>query len=157
RRGQEGLRHGGEPRGHGPLGQGGGDRVPVHLPRLRRIVVHDGGDHHRRRRPGRPARRGVDAGRPRRGRSPLSAGGGAGARGDVSLQRAVGLLAAVVLAWGLTWPVNKVILRSLPPLWSVALRTGIAAAILFAITARRGRVALPRREDLPIVLSIALL
>jgi drug/metabolite transporter (DMT)-like permease len=27
------------------------------------------------------------------------------------------LLATVVLAWGLTWPVNKVILASLSPLW----------------------------------------
>ena len=87
----------------------------------------------------------------------MSAGGGDGARGDVSRRRAVVLLAAVVLAWGLTWPVNKVILRSLPPLWSVALRSGLAAVILFAITARWGRVAPPRREDLPIVLSIALL
>ena len=87
----------------------------------------------------------------------MSAGGGDGAHGGVSLRRAVVLLAAVVLAWGLTWPVNKVILRSLPPLWSVALRSGLAAIILFAITARWGRVAPPRREDLPIVLSIALL
>jgi drug/metabolite transporter (DMT)-like permease len=39
----------------------------------------------------------------------------------------------------------------------VALRTGIAAIVLFAITAWWGRVAPPRREDLPIVLSIALL
>ena len=75
----------------------------------------------------------------------------------MSLRRAAVLLAAVVLTWGITWPVNKVILQSLPPLWSVALRTGIAAIVLFAITAWWGRVVPPRREDLPIVLSIALL
>jgi len=87
----------------------------------------------------------------------LSAEGGDGAQGSVSLRRAALLLAAVVLTWGLTWPVNKVILRSVPPLWSVALRSAIAAIILFAITARWGRIAPPRREDLPVVLSIALL
>ena len=75
----------------------------------------------------------------------------------MSLRRAAVLLAAVVLTWGITWPVNKVILQSLPPLWSVALRTGIAAIVLFAITAWWGRGVPPRREDLPIVLSIALL
>ena len=32
-------------------------------------------------------------------------------------------LVTVVLAWGLTWPVNKVILNSLAPLWAVAIRT----------------------------------
>ena len=79
------------------------------------------------------------------------------AHGGVSLRRAAVLLAAVVLTWGITWPVNKVILQSLPPLWSVALRTAIATIVLFAITAWWGRVAPPRREDLPIVLSIALL
>ena len=42
-------------------------------------------------------------------------------------------LVTVVLAWGLTWPVNKVILRSLPPLWAVALRTALAAVVLVLV------------------------
>jgi drug/metabolite transporter (DMT)-like permease len=75
----------------------------------------------------------------------------------VSRRRAAVALAAVVITWGLTWPVNKVILQSLPPLWSVALRSAIAAAVLFGMTAARGQLALPRRGDWPVVLSIALL
>jgi len=43
------------------------------------------------------------------------------------------LLTVVVVAWGLTWPVNKVILESLPPLWMAALRSVIATVALFAI------------------------
>ena len=35
-------------------------------------------------------------------------------------------LITVVLAWGLTWPVNKVLLESLSPLWMMALRSAIA-------------------------------
>jgi len=70
-----------------------------------------------------------------------------------------GLLALVVviLAWGLTWPVNKVVLLSLSPLWAVTLRSAIATVALFALTASRGRIALPPREDLPVLLSITLL
>lgn len=67
------------------------------------------------------------------------------------------LLAVVVLAWGLTWPVNKVILESLPPLWMAALRSAIATAALFVIALGRRRLVVPPRADLPVLLSITLL
>lgn len=66
-------------------------------------------------------------------------------------------LVIVVVAWGLTWPVNKVVLQSLSPLWAVTLRSAIATVALFALTASRGRIAWPPREDLPVLLSITLL
>jgi drug/metabolite transporter (DMT)-like permease len=66
-------------------------------------------------------------------------------------------LITVVLAWGLTWPVNKLLLESLPPLWLLALRSAIATAALFAIALARGRLAVPPRADLPVLLSITLL
>jgi drug/metabolite transporter (DMT)-like permease len=70
-----------------------------------------------------------------------------------------GILALVIViaAWGLTWPVNKVVLATLSPLWAVALRSAIATVALFALTAGRGRLALPPRQDLPVLLSITLL
>ncbi|HTI54325.1 MAG TPA: DMT family transporter [Verrucomicrobiae bacterium] len=71
-------------------------------------------------------------------------------------QGSVALL-VVILSWGLTWPVNKVVLLSLSPLWAVTLRSAIATAALFALTAWRGRVALPPRGDLPVLLSITAL
>ncbi|HEY7653881.1 MAG TPA: DMT family transporter [Methylomirabilota bacterium] len=76
-----------------------------------------------------------------------------------SSARRQGILALiiVVLAWGLTWPVNKVVLLSLSPLWAVTLRSAIATIALFALTAWRGRVVLPPRGDLPVLLSITLL
>jgi len=67
------------------------------------------------------------------------------------------LLVTVVIAWGLAWPVNKVVLQSLPPLWAVALRSVIATVALFALGAALGRLALPPRADLPVVLSVTLL
>ena len=67
------------------------------------------------------------------------------------------LLVTVVLAWGLTWPVNKVILATVPPLWTVAFRTGIATVALFVIAALQRRLIVPPRHDIPVLASIALL
>ena len=76
-----------------------------------------------------------------------------------SSPRRQGLLALVIVivAWGLTWPVNKVVLATLSPLWAVTLRSAIATVALFALTAWLGRVTLPPRQDLPVLLSITLL
>jgi drug/metabolite transporter (DMT)-like permease len=71
--------------------------------------------------------------------------------------RGVFYLLTVVLAWGLTWPVNKVLLQSLSPLWMMSLRSAIATVALFAIAAILGRLARPPRTDLPVLLSITLL
>ena len=77
-------------------------------------------------------------------------------RGDTRRLGAI-LLATVVLAWGLTWPVNKVILTTVPPVWAVALRTAIGGVALVALAAAQGRLRLPPRQDLPVLVSIALL
>ena len=76
-----------------------------------------------------------------------------------SSARRQGLLALVIVivAWGLTWPVNKVVLATLSPLWAVTLRSAIATVALFALTASRGRITLPPRQDLPVLLGITLL
>jgi drug/metabolite transporter (DMT)-like permease len=66
-------------------------------------------------------------------------------------------LATVVLSWGLIWPVHKAILESLPPPWLVALRSVIGTLVLIAVAVLRRRLVIPRRSDLPVVLSIALL
>ncbi len=62
-------------------------------------------------------------------------------------------LIIVVLAWGFTWPVNKVVLQSLSPLWAVTLRSAIATVSLFALAAARGPITLPPRGDLPVLLG----
>src|SRR5918999_586279 len=43
------------------------------------------------------------------------------------------MLVTVVLAWGVTWPVNKVLLDTLPPLWLSALRSAIGAVALVVL------------------------
>ena len=73
--------------------------------------------------------------------------------------RRQGILALiiVVLAWGFTWPVNKVVLQSLSPLWAVTLRSAIATVGLFALAAARAPLTLPPRGDVPVLLGITLL
>ena len=74
-----------------------------------------------------------------------------------SHRRGVLTLIIVVLTWGFTWPVNKLILSSLSPLWALSLRSAIATVALFALAAVRGRLIRPPRADLSVLFSIALL
>lgn len=67
------------------------------------------------------------------------------------------LLGVVVLAWGSNWPVTKTIVREMTPLWSTASRCAIAAAVLAALLRLRGEFIIPRRGDIPVVLSTSLL
>ena len=74
-----------------------------------------------------------------------------------SLVGAYALLPLVIFLWGANWPLMKVGLAYIPPLWFATLRTGLGAVCLFAFLGVTGRLAVPTRRDLPIVLSVALL
>ena len=67
------------------------------------------------------------------------------------------LLAAIVLFWGVNWPVMKVGLEAITPMWYAVSRLVIGAATLFGILAATDRLETPRRADMPIVVSVALL
>ena len=63
----------------------------------------------------------------------------------------------MVVAWGLTWPVNKVLLQSLSPFWMAAMRSAIATTALFVLAIAGRRLVVPQRGDVPVLLSITLL
>lgn len=71
--------------------------------------------------------------------------------------RGILLLMVVVLAWGTMWPVNKALLAYMPPIWSIALRTGISAVALFAISLGVTGLAAPKRGDAPVLVSMVVL
>jgi drug/metabolite transporter (DMT)-like permease len=71
--------------------------------------------------------------------------------------RGLASLAVVVLAWGSLWPVNKALLAYMPPIWSIALRTCISAATLFAISLTVTGTVIPKRGDGPVLVSMVLL
>ena len=67
-----------------------------------------------------------------------------------------GLVGAVVLL-GLHWPVMKVALDHVTPLWFSVLRQVGGVLVMIPLLAVLGRLALPGKADLPIVLGVGLL
>ena len=61
------------------------------------------------------------------------------------------LLGALVLIWAVSWPVIKVGIATVPPLWFGCLRYVVATICLFAFVAARGDLALPSRSDMRLV------
>jgi drug/metabolite transporter (DMT)-like permease len=76
---------------------------------------------------------------------------------ELSGRSAAVLLAGVVLAWGTNWPVTKLIVQDVPPLWATAFRCMIAAATLAPMLWIQGAFIVPRRGDLPVVLCTSIL
>ena len=71
--------------------------------------------------------------------------------------RGLAMLAVVVLAWGTCWPVNKALLDHMPPLWSLALRSVVSSIALFAISIAVTGLAVPKKHDAPVLVSMVLL
>jgi drug/metabolite transporter (DMT)-like permease len=76
---------------------------------------------------------------------------------DLSAVAAFLLLAVVAVSWGLTWPVNKELLAYAPPIWVVALRYVVASVAVALVAGGLGRLRLPPRQDIPVVISISVL
>ncbi|WP_208453500.1 DMT family transporter [Burkholderia gladioli] len=66
-------------------------------------------------------------------------------------------LGLMVLLWGASWPVTKLALGTVPPLWLATFRFGSSALCLFVFVAMRGLLRLPPRADWPIIASMGLL
>lgn len=74
-----------------------------------------------------------------------------------SQRSAVLLLIAVIVIWGVNWPILKIGLVYIAPLTFAAFRLALGALCMFALLAWRGELSLPTREDMPVVLSVGLL
>ncbi|MCL6684653.1 DMT family transporter [Sphingomonas alba] len=61
-------------------------------------------------------------------------------------------LAALILVWAASWPIMKVGVAAVPPIWFALLRYAIGATLLFVVVASRGKVEAPVRHDWPLVL-----
>jgi drug/metabolite transporter (DMT)-like permease len=67
------------------------------------------------------------------------------------------LLGIVVLASGTNWTMTKQIVQDVSPLWATALRCAIAAVVIGVLLRLRSQFVVPKRGDLPVVCSTALL
>lgn len=61
------------------------------------------------------------------------------------------LLALLILSWAISWPVIKIGVATVPPIWFACFRYAIAACCLFAFLLVRHEVAFPPRTDWPLV------
>ena len=65
-------------------------------------------------------------------------------------------LAGAILAYGTLWTLMRVGVQTMPPLWFAAVRMGAACVFLFAVLAALRRLRLPRRQDMPVILSVGI-
>ena len=75
----------------------------------------------------------------------------------VSHRTAYALLGLVIVLWGANWPVMKIGLYWMPPLTFAATRLVLGAATMFLVNAVTGSLAMPVREDWPLVVGIGLM
>jgi drug/metabolite transporter (DMT)-like permease len=80
------------------------------------------------------------------------------AKTNVPLSRstAYAVLAALVLIWGANWPIMKLVVQAMPPLWFVVTRLTVGALCLFAVLIATGQLARPTRADWPVICSVSI-
>jgi drug/metabolite transporter (DMT)-like permease len=61
------------------------------------------------------------------------------------------MLALLIASWGISWPLIKVGIAAVSPLWYACFRYAIAASCLFALVAVRREAAFPPRADWPLI------
>jgi drug/metabolite transporter (DMT)-like permease len=71
--------------------------------------------------------------------------------------RIFSLFIFIIFSWGLAWPINKVGLDFMTPVWYTVARLIIGTTVMMGIVIVLGKFSLPRREDLPLIFIIGLL
>lgn len=79
------------------------------------------------------------------------------AKTSVPLSRgaAYAVFAVLVLIWGLNWPIMKMVVHLMPPVWFVVARLALGSVCLFAVLLATGRLAKPTRADWPVIWSVS--
>jgi drug/metabolite transporter (DMT)-like permease len=76
--------------------------------------------------------------------------------GTLSRPLALACFCLVILVWGINWSVTKVIVGSVSPLWTAAIRTAIASAALLVMLVGSKQLIVPGRHDLRVVFAVSL-
>jgi drug/metabolite transporter (DMT)-like permease len=67
------------------------------------------------------------------------------------------LFAIVVFTWGINWALTKIIVNSVNPVWTTAIRSAIASVVLLVVLLLRKQLIVPKAGDIPVILAIAVL
>ncbi len=70
---------------------------------------------------------------------------------------AIILLGAIILLWGVNWPIMKVGLNGIGPFSFAASRMVLGGLTMFLAAALTGQLAWPHRQDWPVVISVGLI
>ena len=79
------------------------------------------------------------------------------AHAPLSRGTAYAVFVVLVLIWGLNWPIMKLVVQLMPPIWFVVVRLTLGAACLFGFLLATGRLAKPTKADWPVIWSVAIL
>jgi len=71
--------------------------------------------------------------------------------------RITGLFAFIVFSWGLGWPMNKLGLNYMSPLWYTAIRMIVGTSTMMALVILLKKFSLPKREDFALIAIVGLL
>lgn len=71
--------------------------------------------------------------------------------------RIFSLFAFIVVSWGLAWPINKMGLMYMSPLWYTAIRLVIGTVTMMALVIALRQFSWPTRKDIPLILMIGVL
>ncbi|MBV9575624.1 MAG: DMT family transporter [Gammaproteobacteria bacterium] len=71
--------------------------------------------------------------------------------------RILTLFVFVIFSWGMAWPINKLGLSYMSPLWYTAVRLVVGTLTMMAIVLSMGKLTLPQRKDFPLIIIIGLL
>ena len=63
-------------------------------------------------------------------------------------------LAGATITYGTLWPIYRVGVQIMPPLWFACVRIAGASLVMFIVVAAVGRLRMPSRQDLPPILSV---
>ncbi len=67
------------------------------------------------------------------------------------------IFSAVILIWGVNWTVTKIILFSVPPFWTSAIRAIIATVTLLFLQIITKQFIIPKRHDLPAIFVVGII
>ncbi len=71
--------------------------------------------------------------------------------------RIVGLFIFIILSWGMAWPVNKIGLSYMSPVWYTAIRLIVGTATMMVLVMALGKLTWPKKRDYPLILLVGLL
>lgn len=71
--------------------------------------------------------------------------------------RIFALFVFIIFSWGMAWPINKIGLTFMSPLWYTAIRLIVGTATMMAFVIAVKKFSLPKREDFPLIIIIGLL